>query len=73
MATRKTKISPVKIRPDYAGTLKGIPVGETRSFEMLGDMVQTMRNAKWRLAAKGFTFDFEAEYETNLLHITRIS
>lgn len=73
MATRKTKISPLKTRVDYVGTLKCILIGETRSFEMLGDMVQTMRNAKWRLAAKGLTFDFKADAESNLLHITRIS
>lgn len=73
MEMHKTKVDEVKRVISYTETLRDIPVGITRSFEMIGMLPQGMYNAKARLAAKGYAFDFSKDRDKNLLVVTRIA
>lgn len=73
METRKTDVGEIKKVISYAATLREIPVGESRIFEVFGPMYTGFYTAKARLGKEGLDFDFESECEGKKLRITRIS
>lgn len=70
---RPTTISCLKTKVSYPATLKAIPIGETRSFKMIGKVYSSMTNAIHRLNHKGFKFSFTTDTIKNILIVTRIA
>lgn len=59
--------------PDYMTTLRAIPVGGVRHYEMIGRLYPSMMTARSRLQAAGKgRYEFEADHENNCLTVRRI-
>ena len=50
----KTKIHNIELVESYTETLRVIPVGKTRTYELLGTTYANLQNAKSRFKKKGF-------------------
>ena len=72
MKTNKTK-SEVVMLPAFTETLRLIPVGDTRYFEMIGRLHSNMAAARTKLMKVGMKFVFETIDSENLLMVTRLS
>ncbi|WP_297415451.1 hypothetical protein [uncultured Alistipes sp.] len=60
--------------PDYMATLRAIPVGGVRHYEMIGRLYPSMMTARTRLQAEGKgRYEFEADRENNCLTVRRIA
>ena len=69
----KRRISEIKHRINYTGTLRDMKVGESCTFRMIGAAYHCMHSAKTRLRKKGYDFQFVPDLDNNIMHITRLS
>ena len=72
MKRARVKTGQVVSTISYPATLKAIPVGESREFDIVGRIAQSMGYAAWRLKKDGVgSWATETDIDRNKLIVTR--
>lgn len=68
-----TKVHNIELVESYSETLRVIPIGKTRTYELMGTTYVNFQNAKSRFKKKGQEYDFKISRDKTKISITRRS